>query len=79
MPKQDYIIPIIKGGGKSGVKAFVNLRTEQVVKTGSWRETPNCLVSEYCQRPVGDSYGETWDRVYGRKQNGGCVNDTTER
>ena len=66
MPKSDYIIPIIKGGGKHGVKAYANLRTKQVVKTGSWDSTPNCLVSEYCPKVMSDAYRETWDRVFGR-------------
>ena len=70
MPKSDYIIPIIKGGGKNGVKAYANLRTKQVVKTGSWNSTPNCLVSEYCPKVVSESYGETWERIFGRRNNG---------
>jgi len=71
MPKQDYIIPIIKGGGPSGVKSFANLKTGQVVRTGSWDKTPNCLVSEYCPKVAGEdaiiAYNKTWDRVFGRQ------------
>jgi len=66
MPKADYIIPVLKGSDKRNVKAFVNLRTKQCVKTGSWDSTPNVLVSEYCPKSVKETYGETWDRVFGR-------------
>jgi hypothetical protein len=67
MPKSDYIIPVLKGSDKRNVKAFVNLRTKQCIKTGSWDRTPNELVSEYCPKPASESYRESWDRVFGRR------------